>query len=274
MKKTKAVIQSKDEIWHGAFLLRVDAPEIAKLAQPGQYIMVRCGEGQEMPLRRPLSLHRIYNHREIGLLFELVGKGTAWLSQCNVGDIIDVFGPLGNGFQIYPSSKRLLLIAGGIGVAPLMALAYKAVDSGQKVKFYFGTQNQYKLFPDHLLPPGIKIAVATEDGSYGHCGMVTDLLCLPEHLTEIIEDVDQIFACGSLPMYKKMSEISHQMGNKPTQVLLETVMGCGVGACLGCSIKTKNGRKRVCKDGPVFDLKEILLDEINEPPHEEARSLT
>jgi dihydroorotate dehydrogenase electron transfer subunit len=195
----------------------------------------------------------------ISLLFTVVGRGTEWLSQRKGGEQVDLFGPLGNGFKVYPSSRDLLLVAGGVGVAPLLALAEYAKASGLKFKLVIGEKSAAKIYPKHLLPKGIKPFVTTEDGSIGQKGMVTDLL------PEFAPEADQIFVCGPLPMYKAMAKMGKKLGDKPTQVLLETVMGCGVGACLSCSIETKRGRRLVCKDGPVFEFGDILWDKIAAP---------
>jgi len=260
MKRISAAIVSNIEVLPGAFLLKIRAPELCATARPGQYVMVRCGDSTEMPLRRPLSIHRVYPDGRIGLLFANVGRGTEWLSQCKTGSSLDMFGPLGNGFSIDPASRQLLLVAGGIGIAPLVYLAEFAQRSDLSVKLVYGCQTECQLFPKKLLPCGVELIASTEDGSFGIKGMVTEIL------GQFVSEADQIFACGPLAMYKRLSEISSQLGNKPVQVLLEVVMGCGVGACLGCSINTKNGRKLVCKDGPVFDLNDIIWDEIKTPP--------
>ena len=238
----------------------MQAPEIAALARPGQYVMVRCGEGQDMPLRRPLSVHRISIDNRVAFLFAVVGRGTEWLAQRREGDSVDLFGPLGNGFEVYPSSRNLLLVAGGIGIAPLVALAEQAVTTGRSVMLLIGDRNADRIYPDRLLPSGVKTSVTTEDGSRGREGMVTDLVL------DFIPEADQVFACGPLPMYRKIAGMSGQLGDKPTQVLLEAVLGCGVGACLSCTVETKHGQRLVCKDGPVFELSEIVWDKVVAPP--------
>lgn len=212
-----------------------------------------------MPLRRPLGIHRI-SKEGISLLFTVVGRGTEWLSQRNAGEQVDLFGPLGNGFEIYPTSRNLLLVAGGVGVAPLLALAEHAKAKELKFRLVIGEKNAAKIYPEHLLPSGIKAIVTTEDGSIGQKGMVTDVLL------RFIPEADQVFVCGPLPMYKAIARMGKKLGSKPTQVLLETVMGCGVGACLSCSIETRKGRKLVCKDGPVFEFSDVLWDKLEAPP--------
>ena len=255
-----STVIANDELWPGVYLLQAQAPEISAPARPGQYVMVRCGEGHEMILRRPLSIHRIYEDRSIAFLFAVIGRGTEWLSKRTVGDPIDLLGPLGNGFDIYSSSRNVLLVAGGVGIAPLLALAEHAVAAGRSVKLLIGNKNASQIYPDRLIPPDIETVIVTEDGSLGRKGMATDIL------SEFTDGVDQIFACGPLPMYRAMAGMSGQPGDKPTQVLLETVMGCGVGACLSCTIETRHGLRQVCKDGPVFDLNDIVWDKIAAPP--------
>ena len=258
MKLVSAPIISNTRILPNVHLMRVKVPEIASLAYPGQYVMLRCGEGYEMPLRRPLGINRI-SKDGISLLYSVVGRGTEWLSQRKAGEPVDLFGPLGNGFEVYPSSRNLLLIAGGVGIAPLLALAEYAKAQGLKFRLVIGEKNAAKIYPEHLLPSGIKAVITTEDGSLGQKGMVTDIL------PRFISEADQVFICGPLPMYRAIARMGRKLGNKPTQVLLETVLGCGVGACLSCSIETKQGRKLVCKDGPVFEFSDILWDKMTAP---------
>jgi dihydroorotate dehydrogenase electron transfer subunit len=195
----------------------------------------------------------------IGLLYAVVGRGTKWLAQRKEGDYIDLFGPLGNGFDIDPASKNLLLVAGGIGIAPLVALGEKAVAMGKAATLLIGDTTTGRIYPEHQLPTGIETVVATEDGSAGNKGMVTDLL--PRFMPE----ADQVFACGPLPMYRKMAEMGAVLGGKPVQVILETVLGCGVGACLGCTVETILGQRLVCKDGPVFGLRDIVWEKAIAP---------
>ena len=264
MKLVSAPIISNTRILPNVYLMRVKAPEIASLAHPGQYVMVRCGEGYDMPLRRPLGIHRIFKDG-ISLLYSVVGRGTEWLSQRKAGEPVDLFGPLGNGFEIYPSSRNLLLVAGQTGYAPLRTLADQAIATDRKITLLIGYKSGPLIFPDHLFPPEIKVATATEDGSKEHRGMVTDYLFLPELAMKFVPMADQVFICGPLPMYRAIARMGRKLGNKPTQVLLETVLGCGVGACLSCSIETKRGRKLVCKDGPVFEFSDILWDKMAAP---------
>ena len=263
MKQVVAAVQSSELLSRDpdreVYLIRAQAPEIAAAARPGQYLMVLCGEGQDMPLRRPLSVHRISQDGGIALLFAVVGRGTEWLAQRREGDYIDLFGPLGNGFDVAPSSSNLLLVAGGIGIAPLVALGEQAVAAGRSVTLLIGDTTTGRIYPEHLLPAGIETVIVTEDGSAGERGMVTD------PLPRFVPEADQVFACGPLPMYRKLSEMGDMLGSKPVQIILETVLGCGVGACLGCTIETAHGPRLVCKDGPVFDLLDIVWEKAVAP---------
>jgi dihydroorotate dehydrogenase electron transfer subunit len=191
------------------------------------------------------------------MLFAVVGRGTQWLSQRQKDETLDLLGPLGNGFSIEPVSKKLLLIAGGIGVAPLVFLAQKSISEGRSVKLLLGARTKDGLYPQKHLPDGVETIITTEDGSYGERGKVTDIL------SRYVDWADQIYACGPIAMYKAIADQRQQWRNKkPVQVSLEVRMGCGIGACFSCSIKTKNGMKQVCRDGPVFNLDEIILEEV------------
>ena len=265
MKQTLARVISNREVMPGTHLLWLESPQIATTARPGQFVMVRGGE--DTLLRRPLSVHQVAGEK-IALLFAAVGKGTNWLSQRKEGDNIDLFGPLGNGFSINSSTKNLLLVAGGIGIAPLRFLADEAVRQGKKVTLLYGASSAVNLLPtassprglltDGVLPWGITIHKSTDDGSEGYKGLVTQLLVEQQ----LIDQANQIFACGPLAMYKTMSQMP-ELKNKPVQVSLEVRMGCGLGICYACTIKTVKGLKQVCKDGPVFDLNDIYWDEVS-----------
>jgi len=251
----RAPIVSRTQVMPGVYLIWVEAADIAAVARPGQFVTLRCGG--YLPLRRPLSIHRS-DGRKLALLFAVVGQGTEWLSGRMVGEYVDLLGPLGNGFEIRQGSQKLLLIAGGIGVAPLVALAEEGAQAGLSVKLVMGAETAAKLYPQDFIHGGVEVICATDDGSAGEKGQATDFL------PSLADWADQIFACGPIPMYRKMSEMGSLLGDKPAQVLLEQVMGCGVGACRGCAVMTNKGIKLVCKDGPVFQLGEIIWEEVKE----------
>lgn len=242
----------------GVFLTWVKAPEIVESAQPGQFVMVRCcGDGYDPLLRRPLSIHRI-NGKTLALLYAVVGRGTEWLSQRQEGDVLDIIGALGNGFSAKQNSKKLLLVAGGIGIASLVFLAESALESGHEVTMLYGARESSLLYPESELPAGLKFVIVTEDGSRGQKGLITDAL------PDCVAEDDQVFACGPTSMYRALSSMEELVG-KPVQVSLEQVLGCGYGVCYGCTIDTENGPRKVCQDGPVFDLKDIIWDSVADP---------
>lgn len=240
----------------GVYLLWAQAPEIATFAQPGQFVMVRCSEGYDPLLRRPLSIHRVAplpSASQLALLFAVAGRGTRWLAQRKEGDMIDLLGPLGQGFVLGPESRDLLLVAGGIGIAPLVALAERGMAEGSQVTLLLAALTQAQLYPADLLPREIRILLATEDGSAGRRGVVTDFLA------ELVNGADQIFACGPISMYNAMaSQGSQILKGKSVQISMEARMGCGMGYCYGCALETKRGLRLVCKDGPIFDLDDIV----------------
>jgi dihydroorotate dehydrogenase electron transfer subunit len=250
MKHVAAEVRGKTELFPGIFCITAYAPDIASTASPGQFVMVDCGK--DTILRRPISIHRITNKNELLLLFRNIGTGTNNMSQIKKGETVDLIGPLGNGFEISGSSKKLLLIAGGMGIAPLVFLAEKALKQGKKVTVFLGTDTASQLYPRKLLPHGTDLLIATEDGSKGKKGLITDFI------PGIIDKYDQAFACGPVNMYKALTVLLESRGyQKQLQVSLEVRMGCGFGICYGCTIKTETGPKQVCKDGPVFNIKQI-----------------
>ncbi len=253
MRQEIASVKANVELMPQAHLVWLESPQIASQAWPGQFVMVRCGDGEEYQLRRPLSIHQREGSK-IALLFSVVGRGTQWLSQCQPGDKLDLLGPLGKGFSIHPDSKKLLMIAGGIGIAPIRFLADEAVKLGLSATLLCGTPTNHR-YPPERLPPKIELVTATEDGSIGKKGMITDLL------PDFISEAGQIFACGPLPMYRNLAENFPQL-KKPVQISLEVRMGCGLGICYGCTVKTKSGLRQVCQDGPIFELGDIIWEEM------------
>lgn len=257
MKQVLAPVIGTSEVMPGVFFVILEAPEIASVAQPGQFLMVRCGE--DTLLRRPLSIHQVSKKTRLAILVKVVGRGTRWLSRCKIGDRLDLIGPLGNGFTINPNGRNLLLLAGGIGIAPLGFLAQEALRLGHTVRLLLGAPSARQLYPMRYLPTVSELLLATEDGSTGNKGMITEIL------PEFIGGAEQIFACGPLDMYRNMAtKHADLLKDKPVQISLEMRMGCGLGVCYACTIKTKNGLKQVCKDGPVFNLQDVLWEEIKE----------
>lgn len=241
--------------------MRIESPYLTKNSKPGQFVEIKISDGIEPLLRRPLGVHRILKNG-IDLLYAVVGKGTETLSKKKAGEEIDLIGPLGNGFDIAASTKAAILVAGGIGVAPLLALAEhlgyrsKGVGCRKKILVLIGAcKKEHILCENDFKKLGCKVVIATDDGSKGHKGFVTDLLnTIP---TAYSLQPTTIYACGPAGMLKTVSKVAREK-RIPCQVSLEERMACGVGVCLGCPVKVKSGEyKMVCKDGPVFDAEEI-----------------
>jgi dihydroorotate dehydrogenase electron transfer subunit len=240
----------------GTNLLWLDCPRIAAEARPGQFVMVRCGN---LPLPRPFSVHQVSGGK-LALLFSVLedGQGTGWLARCQPAEVLRVFGPLGNGFTYGKSVKKLLLVAGGMGIAPLYFAACEAIGRDIEVTILVGAKTATQVYPPDLFPGGIKVQIATDDGSAGEKSMVTALI--PHHAGK----AGLVLACGPLPMYRYMAERRKTLGldGVTVQVSLETTMACGHGVCYGCTIRTKQGLRQVCRDGPVFDMDDILWPEM------------
>jgi dihydroorotate dehydrogenase electron transfer subunit len=184
-----------------------------------------------------------------------VGRGSSWLTERRVGEELDCLGPQGKGFRLDPRAKHLLFVGGGYGVAPLVGLAERAIAKGKNVTLAVGAGTTSLVFPARLLPPQVEYLVATDDGSAGYHGVVTDLV--PEWLSW----TDAVCACGPVPMMAALAgRMRQQLPRTPGQVAMEERMGCSMGVCLGCVVETTKGPLRVCSDGPVFDIYQITWD--------------
>ncbi len=255
MKNIKARIISNKSVSEGRFKMALEAPAVARLAKPGQFVMVKCSDALNPLLRRPLSFHRIENgHFE--LLYQVVGKGTDALSKRKARERLDIIGPLGNGFQPLRKDENIVLIAGGIGAAPLLALAEKCAARNARLTALVGAKTKsHVLCGDEFRRLGAIVKIATEDGSRGHKGLATDLL--KKILTGRNLRPATIYTCGPHKMMKAVADIARK--NKiMCFVSFEEKMACGTGACLGCAVKTLIGYKMACKDGPVFKSGDII----------------
>jgi dihydroorotate dehydrogenase electron transfer subunit len=256
MKLERATVVSREEVYENTFVMWLSCPPVAKGASPGRFLMIHCGDAYDPMLPRPMSFHRfrkVEGEQQFAILYDVRGRGTALLSACKPGDDLPVFGPLGRGYSITASAQNLLLVAGGVGVAAVIALADEAIAAGRSVTLLQGARSANKLYPPHLLPQDVEAVSATDDGSTGYRGVVTDLL--PEYLPW----ADQVFACGPTPMFAGMAKVLRAAkSRKPVQALLEERMGCGTGICYGCAVFTRRGVRLVCKDGPRFELRSVF----------------
>ncbi len=263
MPLRQILILNNKEITSGYFLMKLSSPRIAQNTLPGQFLHIKCSTNNNLLLRRPLSIHRVINKDTIEILYKVVGKGTLCLSKKKKGEKIDCIGPLGNGFQLPKTDNQkhkteIILVAGGIGIAPLIFLSQELAKS--RIVAFLGAKTKDEILcAKELKNMNAEIHVSTEDGSLGYKGLVSNLL--KNKLLTLNSKLSIIYACGPKGMLKEIALLSkeHQI---PCQVSFEQFMGCGIGICNACVIRTKQGYKRVCKDGPVFDAEEIDWEKI------------
>ncbi|MDI6782811.1 MAG: dihydroorotate dehydrogenase electron transfer subunit [bacterium] len=260
MRQVIAKIVQKKHLGPDGYVFSYRAPEIALSAQPGQFVLVRCSEGFDPLLRRPFSFHRIDKQNgTIDILFRVVGKGTALLAEKNVGEPCDILGPLGKGFELNQKVQNPIILAGGLGIAPMLAVAESLVPAGIKPTVLLGAKTKDELWcGSEFEKLGCKPELATDDGSLGFKGTVINLFL---NFGFRISDFGFVYSCGPEPMLHQLSAIA-QENNMLCQISLETNMACGLGACQGCVVQVMGPEKYklVCKDGPVFDSSEIKWD--------------
>jgi dihydroorotate dehydrogenase electron transfer subunit len=253
MFEETARIQFNRRITADTWLLGMKSAKIAKSAHPGQFVMIRVRAGMDPLLRRPFSICGTERDSFV-VLYRVVGEGTAILRDDKAGEVLSVLGPLGKGFELPAGDVIPLLVGGGIGVAPLFFLAQRLKERKALFMMGFASAKEVLRVP-HMKGTRIKVSIATDDGSKGHGGFVTDLL--EEYLARngVGDKKHLLFTCGPKEMMRKMADISALHGI-PCQCCLEASMACGLGACLGCAIKASESSERAyvhaCKDGPVF----------------------
>lgn len=283
MRLVAAELVESRQILPGQWIQSFHAPELATGSRAGQFVHVRTGDWSGLLLRRPFSINTAdAASGMITIHFRTVGRGTDWLTRIRPGERLDMLGPLGRPFEVDARSRHLLLVAGGLGIAGVRMLADEAIRDGRQVVLLFGAATARDVYPSNLLPDEVEYVVATDDGSLGHRGFVTELL--PEYEAW----ADQAFACGPMPMLAALARLAtgrrdrlgvaklgrKKGGGRPDpvgspaarrkaflQVALEQNMGCAVGACLGCVVMGANGQpQRVCREGPVFASDEIAWE--------------
>lgn len=245
-------IVSKKEIAPSVIDVNVHCPEIATTAKAGQFLHVKCGDDISMPLRRPISICDT-DGENLRFIFEIKGRGTQALNL--ISDTVDIMGPLGNPFTIDNKTyENPVVIGGGIGAYPLL----KLTKSLKKPMVYLGFRSKEQVTLEEDFRSCASLEIATDDGSYGYHGFAIELLRKKAEEGS----VGIIYACGPKPMLKAVKALAEEK-NIPCQISLEERMGCGIGACLTCSCETTSKGtwkyKRVCKNGPVFWSKEVVL---------------
>jgi len=256
LKTQKCKIVSKENMGDAVFMT-LEAGDLVRTSfhKPGQFVHIKCGEG--LLLRRPISVCSCQEDGPedmVSLVFEVRGEGTRWLASRPEGHSLDVLGLLGNGFQI-SREGRYLLVGGGIGVPPLWGCAQYT--DGKSTAVLGFRSKEKAILTEQFARDCAKVLLATDDGSLGHHGFVDELV---RRELERDRAYDAVLACGPKLMLKSVARAAEAFG-VPCQVSMEERMGCGIGACLVCACDMKDGtRKHVCKDGPVFDAKEVDWD--------------
>ncbi|MGE5594865.1 MAG: dihydroorotate dehydrogenase electron transfer subunit [Hyphomicrobiales bacterium] len=252
MNITTATVLSTERAWDGAYITWFHAPELTRGVEPGQFVMVHCStEGLDPMFARAFSYYRLDGDR-FALLYAVVGKGTRWLSERQRGDRVRMYGPLGRGFRLPDDRGNLLLIGGGVGIAPLVDTAERAVAAGHHVVAMMGARTAAQLLAPGEWPKEVEYLVVTEDGSAGPKGFVTG------HLGKYQEWASKIYACGPAPMFQSLADALRQNGRRQRpEILMEENMPCGWGMCYGCAIFTRHGVRLCCKDGPRFNLFDV-----------------
>ena len=281
MQLLDAELLASREILPGQFLQTFHAPWLASGSRAGQFVHVRTPDYSGLVLRRPFSINTVdVSTGTITIHFRITGRGTDWMARARPGERLEILGPLGRPFEVDPRTHHVLLVAGGLGMAGIRALADESLAVGRRVTLLFGAAGAAEVYPSSLLPTEVEYVVATDDGSLGHRGYVTDLVPDYEALA------DQAFACGPEPMLAALARIASgrdgrlgvaRLGRRSRrpprpsaaagtsaarrkawlQVSMEQNMGCAVGACLGCVVHGTDGPVRVCREGPVFAADEI-----------------
>jgi dihydroorotate dehydrogenase electron transfer subunit len=265
----KATILTHKSAGRGYYRLVLRISEAITAALPGQFVMLRVSETLDPLLARPFGVYSVPSKSTIEIVYRAVGRGTTLLTGMEPGHTLNLLGPLGKGFPMPDKGMTPVLVAGGSGFPPLYFLSQRA---GSRAHLFIGSKNKECLPPSGIIKSFkdivLKVHVATEDGSMGTRGMTTDIL--NEFLTKMEQKTHLVlYACGPHPMLAAVSGIAAQH-SMPCYVSMEERMACGLGACMGCSIPMlAGGYKRACKEGPVFDAREIAWgDQIRLPvPH-------
>ena len=249
------------ELGGGLVELDVRLPHLAAAARPGEFAQLRCGDAGVPLLRRPMSVARV-DGDVCTFVFERVGAGTRLLAALRPGQTLEVLGPLGVGFSLPAGGRRVLCVAGGLGCAPFPLTAARALAAGvAEVVVLHGAATATRLYPAERFgggDPRVRVVEATDDGSRGRRGVVTELV-----RTEVGAGVDAVYGCGPNPMLAALARVLDSLDARPaiTEVSLEAPMGCGFGTCLGCALPVRGvsgaGWALCCREGPVMDVARV-----------------
>lgn len=258
MRIMECTVRSNVKVGLDLYEMSFDAGDIASSARPGQFVNVQCNSDNSYdPLfKRPFSIYSVSkDYGRISILYTVVGRGTAFLEGVKPGRKLDILGPLGKGFEL-DTSAEYILVGGGVGAAPMLYAGEYLGQKGMLPRVILGARTGQMLPSRGRFERVSKeLYICTDDGTSGEKGLVTDILA------RILNNPENqiVLACGPRPMLRACAKMCEELDAR-LQVSLEEHMACGVGACLGCAVKTKQGYKRVCHDGPVFDAREVIWE--------------
>jgi len=251
---------SIEEIAEDIFKLTMESEAVSVSAKPGQFVNIKCCEGSQALLRRPISICAVNrSNGTYDLIFQKKGEGTSLLALKKTGDVLDVLGPLGNSFDLNIKYSHIAVVGGGIGIFPLLFVINESKAIVKRAYLGF-RKEKLVVLEEEFKQSASSLEITTDDGSYGKDGLITEIL--KRDITS--GQFEMVYSCGPLPMLKKVIEIA-SAGGIDCQISLEQRMGCGFGACLVCACKTHAGENgwqysHVCKDGPVFNGKDVIFE--------------
>ncbi len=252
IRKQQMTVISQKLIAPNIYELTMEGTLVSSMTMPGQFVHIKVSDSYEPLLRRPISICQIDQEAsQFTVVYRAEGKGTMLLAEKEAGNLVDVLGPLGNGFSPdeVPPGGKALLIGGGIGIPPLLQLSRELNEKDVSVTHILGLRTGADVFYEELFKELGETIITTEDGLKGMKGFVTSVKCT--------DDYDAVYTCGPTPMLKA---VMHQYAGKKVFISLEERMGCGIGACFACVCKTPDdGYKKICSDGPVFRAEEVLI---------------
>lgn len=257
----QGTVKSNVSLNHQTYRMEIECPDIAGEAYPGQFVQIKSSDDTSPLLNRPISIARIVPNG-LQIIYAVVGAGTKQLSNKKENDPLKLIGPLGHGFTWKPDMKKVLLVGGGVGVAPLHALAEGLYNDQVEVHTILGFNTQKDVFSQEQLAKwSKKLWVTTMDGSCGIKGHA----CTPLDGVVSISEYDHVYACGPKPMLKSLAKICNNR-HIPCSLSMEEYMACGIGVCLGCVTRIlgedqEETYKRVCLEGPVFSSREVVFDD-------------
>jgi dihydroorotate dehydrogenase electron transfer subunit len=262
MLETRGTILENRPLGADGFWMELSAPDLATIALPGQFLMLRCSEGVDPLTPRPFSIADVVDDR-IALAYVVVGKGTSLMREMAPGRVVPLLGPLGRPFAYRTPAPRHVMIAGGIGSAPFPFLARalrEVAPAAERILLLGGRTREHLYGLDLFRELCTEVRTATDDGSDGHHGLVTDLL------DSYLEDpANRLYACGPTPMFRTIDRLLDGRQN-PCEISVEPIMACGFGACYGCVVPVRKGDDYIyvksCENGPTFEIRDLLVEQM------------